>query len=225
MAVSETVIIIPYRDRKEHLSEFVKNAVPLIQKNMKRTKVLVVEQDNDSPFNRGALINIGAAECKTASYFITHDVDIHPDERTLVGIYNIEKDSVFRIKSAHANSLGGIVKIPRDAFFDINGFPNYIWGWGIEDRALYFRCYIRGLRVDDSESDMFTYLHHKKNDRKYTGDLAKISERWTKMYIDELCDEEKNNMVEESGINNIKYVIKERIQLHDIVELIKVDAF
>lgn len=37
---------------------------------------------------------------------------------------------MYRIKSAHDNSLGGIIKVKHDIIFNINGFPNNIWGVG-----------------------------------------------------------------------------------------------
>ena len=46
---------------------------------------------------------------------------------------------------------------------------------------------------------------------------------WSKANIDKLDDEQKDEMIMSSGLNNLKYTIIERKMIHDIVELIKVD--
>ena len=53
-------IVVPYRDREEHLSRFI----PSIKKHLKDIniddyEIFVVNQDNDLHFNRGWLCNIG----------------------------------------------------------------------------------------------------------------------------------------------------------------------
>ena len=39
---------------------------------------------------------------------------------------------IYRIKFVHNASLGGIIKVKHDIIFDINGFPNNIWGWELK---------------------------------------------------------------------------------------------
>ncbi len=56
----DTVIIIPYRAREKHLEYFIENTVPLLQKHIPNSKVVIIEQDwNNKLFNRGCLLNIG----------------------------------------------------------------------------------------------------------------------------------------------------------------------
>ena len=52
----DNVIIIPYRDREKHLEYFIENSVPLIEKYLPNTKILVVEQNIGKLFNRGMLL-------------------------------------------------------------------------------------------------------------------------------------------------------------------------
>ena len=65
----ENVIIIPYRNRKEHLKLFIKDVIPLFEKYLKPFKVVVVEQEEGKLFNRGMLLNIGFNEYKDKSRF------------------------------------------------------------------------------------------------------------------------------------------------------------
>ena len=72
-------LVIPYRDREEHLKKFI----PFITKFLKNKnidyKIIVVNQDNKSNFNRAKLLNIGADyifDC--IDYVCFHDVDLIP---------------------------------------------------------------------------------------------------------------------------------------------------
>ena len=40
----ENIIAIPFRNRDRHLDYFIKNTVPLIEKYLPNTKVVVIEQ-------------------------------------------------------------------------------------------------------------------------------------------------------------------------------------
>ena len=71
-------IIVPYRDRENHLKEFLpymENSPYL--KNLD-FEILIVEQEEGKPFNRGKLLNVGAAESPSSSYYCFHDVDMLP---------------------------------------------------------------------------------------------------------------------------------------------------
>ena len=56
--MKKLAIIIPYRDRKSHLEMFL----PYMKKYLKEYdyKIYVIEQNDNKPFNRGKLLNIGA---------------------------------------------------------------------------------------------------------------------------------------------------------------------
>lgn len=221
----ENIIIIPYRNREKHLDYFIKNTVPLIQKNLPNTKVVVVEQNEGKLFNRGAVLNVGFKEYQNKTqYFITHDVDTIPIEIIINNIYKEKCSEISRIYYPHSESFGGILKIGHDTIFDVNGFPNNIWGWGIEDRALYYRCYIKKCKVKSYNiKNMFTILPHQSNVHDYVGEKKQISDIWRKNYIDALNNEQKKELIMSSGLTNLEYTILERKMIHDIVELIKVD--
>ena len=58
-------IVVPYRNRREHLNHFI----PSISNHLKKQKIpfeiIVVEQADDKPFNRGKLLNIGVEKQKS----------------------------------------------------------------------------------------------------------------------------------------------------------------
>ena len=229
----ENIILIPYRDRKEHLDYFIKHTVTLIEKYMPKSRVLVIEQKEGKLFNRGKLLNVGFAEYKDkCNYFITHDVDYKPNDPGVRDIYCRDKIDILRIKSPHKCSLGGVAKMSHDAIFNINGFPNYIWGWGIEDRALYYRCIMKNIVVTENHAcarnqrteKNFRIFKHKSNKcHGYRGEKKIISNRWKYDYISKLDENQKKALIMDSGLNNLEYQVIERKSLHQIVDLIKVE--
>ena len=129
---------------------------------------------------------------------------------------------VYRIKSAHNTSLGGVVKISHDVIFNINGFPNNIWGWGIEDRALYHRCCMRNVNITNNVDKDFHVLTHAPNAEVYIGEKKRISDMWGDNYISKLDENKKTELIMDSGLNNIEYKVIKRVSLHCHVELIQV---
>lgn len=220
----ENIIAIPFRERDKHLDYFIKNTIPLFEKHLPNTKVVVVEQNKGKLFNRGMLLNVAFKEYENKTkYFFTHDVDMNPTEDVIKTVYTNKDIDMFRIKLVHKTCLGGIIKAKHDVIFDINGFPNYVWGWGIEDRALYFRCRMKNINITNNPNQSFKIMPHNSNAITYTGEKKLISDMWCENYINKLDDTQKEEMIIGSGLNNLKYTILERKMIHDMVELIKVE--
>ena len=80
-------IIIPYRDRWDHLSILLYHLHPILQRQQLDYRVYVAEQFGNETFNKGVLMNAGVREAlKEADYhcFVFHDVDLIPeDDRNL----------------------------------------------------------------------------------------------------------------------------------------------
>lgn len=205
------IIIIPYRDRKDHLNYYLDNVLPLIKDNMIDTKVLIIEQIEGKPFNRGKLLNIGFKEYENKTkYFITHDVDTIPNENIINKYYNNDCE-VLSLHSSHSNSLGGVIKISSDVVISVNGFPNNIWGWGIEDRALYNRVLIKKHEIKRAKLEKdFLFLDHKSNKVKYKDIKKEISDIWRAKYINSLSNDEKKRLIYFSGLNDLEYTVIKR---------------
>ena len=74
-------VIVPYRNRHLHLTEFKKQIVSYLDSNSYENYVIIiVEQDDARLFNRGMLLNIGfkEAEKQDCDYVVFHDVDMLP---------------------------------------------------------------------------------------------------------------------------------------------------
>ena len=52
-------VIVPYRNRSTHLDKFLKDTPGKLKEQEIDFEIIVVEQADDKPFNRGKLLNIG----------------------------------------------------------------------------------------------------------------------------------------------------------------------
>ena len=152
----KVAVIIPYRDREEHLKDFI-NCIAAY-KNKEYIDLFVIEQDNLDKFNRGLLLNIGfylADRENKYKYFIFHDVDSYPDNYLLDLYINCDIiDKVVHFASPHNkykyqfnDFLGGVIGLSAEDFLKINGFPNNFFGWGGEDDAFYNRITNNNISV------------------------------------------------------------------------------
>ena len=74
-------IIVPYRDRYDHLIIFKKRIISFLKNKAIDYELIIVEQDNAKNFNRGKLLNIGFLYAKKleCDYVVFHDVDMIPN--------------------------------------------------------------------------------------------------------------------------------------------------
>ena len=71
-------VIVPYRKRPTHLRKFRESISEYLKDY--DYDLIVVEQSDDLPFNRGKLLNIGfkTALRKQCDYVVFHDIDMLP---------------------------------------------------------------------------------------------------------------------------------------------------
>ncbi|KAK6169672.1 hypothetical protein SNE40_020672 [Patella caerulea] len=148
-------IIIPYRDRRRHLIDFLSHMPPMLLRQQVEFTIFVIEQDTPEIFNRALMMNIGYLEAlKQDDYscFIFHDVDMYP-----INDYNIYQCSTSPTHMAVAVEkwkfgmpydayYGGIVAYPKTIMEKTNGFSNLYFGWGCEDDDLGPRLEVVGLK-------------------------------------------------------------------------------
>lgn len=230
----ENVIVIPYRNRKPHLDYYINNTVPLIRDNFPNTKVVIIEQNEGKLFNRGATINVAFKEYSDKTkYFITNDVDIYPTKKCLDELYAkpIDDKHVLAIYSSCCNTLGGIIKITSNVTKMINGFPNDIWGWGVEDKALQNRTElfninkIPALIARDKQAREYPEYLTRFNDiadRVRSNNYMKIDQLHYHIWP-HIPFQDKMNYIATNGFNSLNYTITDRKLINDIVEHIKVD--
>jgi len=161
-------IIVPYRKRPGHLRKFRQSIKSYLKDQ--DYELIVVEQNDDLPFNRGKLLNIGfkVALRKQCDYVVFHDVDMLP-----VDVDYSYSDVPIHLATNFTNSkreifktyFGGVTMFPSGLFKKVNGFSNEYWGWGFEDDDLLMRLTEQNVFTDfeiydvPKESTSGIYLH------------------------------------------------------------------
>lgn len=220
-ATKYNIVFIPYRNRLTHLNYFLENLKPILLKYIKNLKIVIIEQDNTKEFNRGKLFNCGFKLYEdSCNYIFHHDVDLIPNINTVKNLYTIENDEIIRISVAHSSSLGGSIKMNSNIFKKINGYPNDIFGWGIEDRALYLKSKILGIKKSKvynltKESANITRLKHKANDCKYE-DCKEIQNNYWR--YENLINIPYDEIFKKNGLNDCNFELIKKIQIDSIVE-------
>lgn len=86
-ARDRVAIVVPFRDRKQHLPVLLKNLHPFLMRQQIDYGIFIVEQSVDGSFNRAKLMNVGYVEALKLyewDCFVFHDVDLLPmDDRNL----------------------------------------------------------------------------------------------------------------------------------------------
>ena len=178
--------------------------------------------------------DIGFNEYKTESqYFFNHDIDIVPKEECVKNIYTkeplVKNNTIMGILTSDCNTLGGIIKFDSETFIKANGFPNNMWGWGVEDKALQNRAEFMNINVEKNiisartnplEIANFTIrddVHDKHQDKDFDSRT-----NFEYNIFKNLGNDSKHNHIMSSGFNNLEYEVLSKEMLHEFVELIKV---
>ena len=180
-------VIVPYRKRPTHLRKFQES----IKEYLKDYdyELIIVEQADDLPFNRGKLLNIGfkLALRKQCDYVVFHDVDMLPIDvdysysevpTHLATNFTNDDREIFK------TYFGGVTLFPIELFKRINGYSNEYWGWGFEDDDLLLRCTEQKVFTDfelyevSKESTSGLYLHGEESYIESTNNI-KLNQDFT----------------------------------------------
>jgi len=183
--MAKPIIIVPYRDREAHLKQFIAH----YKKHLPDVEVLVVEQYNKQPFNRGKLLNVGYdyANKKGDYWFIFHDVDmlymgndwsIYADY-PVIPRHTATSCSQFGHRMPYDNYFGGVTMFNKHDFERVNGFSNSFNGWGCEDDDLFNRVKDCGLLIERVIGCRYQSLAHTRNVDKglYNANFEKLQQR------------------------------------------------
>lgn len=151
-------IILPYRNRPDHLAEFCKR----MKAYLPHASILVVEQSDAKPFNRGKLLNIGALECDEL-YFVFHDVDMVPVSVNYTPRLGINQLAGSEIQPY--GYLGGVTMFDRHTFYKSGGYNNDYFHRA-EDNEMIFNLKRLHLRVKENHGK-FEYLPHERKSEEF----------------------------------------------------------
>ncbi|XP_036595305.1 beta-1,4-galactosyltransferase 1 [Trichosurus vulpecula] len=155
-ALQKVAIIIPFRNRDEHLRYWLYYLHPFLQRQQLDYGIYVINQDGEETFNRAKLLNVGFQEAlKEYDYdcFVFSDVDLIPmDDRNTYRCFeqprhlSVSMDK-FGFSLPYNQYFGGVSALSKEQFLKINGFPNNYWGWGGEDDDIYNRLVYKGMSI------------------------------------------------------------------------------
>ena len=108
-------IIVPYRDREDHLKYFVPSIKEYLDECGIPHSIYIIEQGNEKSFNRGKLLNVGYELFKDDCDKNKSGMPIYDDKKRLVGIFSKREDNI--------DTLRKIEELPDDikqGIIDIN---------------------------------------------------------------------------------------------------------
>ncbi len=212
-------IVVPYRDRTQHLAQFVPHMTTYFERDKldKQIDVTIniIEQKGDTPFNRGRLANCGfLLKEKEADYVCIHDVDYLP----MWADYSWSKNPArliwhgLSLKEDHYSFFGAVTLLDNAVFRQVNGFPNCYWGWGPEDREFGFRCRARGLEIERRDGT-YIPLRHQNAGFSSPGVWTDEARRTNELYHNRQT--RLQALIDEDGVNQLKFdlVVKKPLKL------------
>ena len=159
-------IVVPYRNREEHLKQFVPYMEEYLIKDGIPFHIYIIHQADDKPFNRAKLLNVGYKESEDSDYFAFHDVDMLPMDSDYSYVdcptHLATRAEQFGFRLPYDGYFGGVTLFDKESFIKINGYSNEYWGWGAEDDDVLLRCSIMGVSASRKDCG-FTSLSHDRN--------------------------------------------------------------
>lgn len=148
MSSKRLSIVVPYRNRKEHMGLFVPYMEKFLTEAGIEFQITLAEQEDGKPFNRAKLLNVGFDIDKdSADYFCFHDVDMIPIEADYSWVneptHMATECSQFGYALPYIGYFGGVTLFNKKDFIDVNGYSNDYWGWGAEDDDMHARCVVK----------------------------------------------------------------------------------
>ncbi|XP_047031601.1 beta-1,4-N-acetylgalactosaminyltransferase bre-4 [Helicoverpa zea] len=175
-AKHKVAIIVPYRDRQQHLAVFLNHMHPFLMKQQIEYGIFIVEQAGSKQFNRAKLMNVGFVESQKLEpggfqCFIFHDIDLLPlDTRNLYSCTRQPRHmsasiDTLNFKLPYEAIFGGVSAMTLEQFNKVNGFSNKYWGWGGEDDDMYYRLHKMNYHIARYKMSIARYamLQHKKS--------------------------------------------------------------
>ncbi|XP_013140807.1 PREDICTED: beta-1,4-N-acetylgalactosaminyltransferase bre-4-like [Papilio polytes] len=210
-------IIVPFRDRDQHLPIFLNHMHPFLMKQQLEYGIFVIEQYRYRSFNRGKLMNVGFVESQNRKpggwqCFVFHDIDLLPlDERNLYYCpeYPLHMSVLIDKHDFKVSDMfGGVMVMTLEQFSIVNGFSNKFWGWGGEDDDMHRRVqkmYYGFARYVNLPITKYIMLDHE--------------EAFKNPFRFEILAQTKDSM-EEDGLSTLNYKIVKVVKHHLYTQII-----
>jgi hypothetical protein len=206
--MKDLLIVVPYRNREEHLKEFLENAPKYFDKQNIEYDILICELDQTGDWNAGLCVNstINFIKDKKYKWLFIHHVDIYP----------LEGDLNFPNENEYYYNIGdyGSCLMLMDSFLNVGGYSNSFWGWGGEDNDLYKKLSMSGLLQIDKDD------WNVKYEKKFQNHLRKFNGKNYANTVKNIFFTEEKNDIKNFDINgSTRDLIKlsENIYKHIVV--------
>ena len=212
-------IVIPYRDRAEHLAQLLPHFATYFSRD-KLDRYLsvsfhVIEQSGTGLFNLGLVRNCGYLLTREDSdYTCFHDVYYLP----IWADYSWTPTAArlvwhgLRLPEDPEFFFGAVNMFNNEVFEELNGFPTVYWGWGGEDQEMLKRCILTDLAVERRDGT-FRALPHA--DRGYSKPGVMNDEGMRNLALFESRHENMLDLIKEDGLttSDFKLLRKSPISL------------
>ncbi|KAI0216085.1 Beta-1,4-N-acetylgalactosaminyltransferase bre-4 [Lamellibrachia satsuma] len=206
VARQRVAVVIPFRDRDEHLRILLQNLHPVLQRQQLEYQIFVVEQAFPHIFNKASLMNVGFLAAQKLIDFdciVFHDVDMLPadDRQPYTCFHSPAHMGAFVDKYEYGGSyvpmFGGVTVFTKGDYTRVNGFSNLFYGWGGEDDDMRQRIAAARLTIYRYPLEVSRYrmLHHDRDHRNPTNPFRTVAYRY------------RPSEYVRDGVNSIKYKI------------------
>lgn len=164
----DLLIIVPYRDREEHLQKYLELTPKYFDNQNVTYDILITELDPVGDWNAGLVCNSLVNFVKKADYkyLYIHHVDVYP----ISGKWVFPEDNeIF----TNIGDVGSCLTTLYN-FFKVGGYRNTFWGWGAEDDDLYKKMWEEGIKVTNIEESNSAFnvefdTVFQEHERKFVG--------------------------------------------------------
>ncbi len=190
-------IVVPYRDREKQLRQFLPHMKSYFAGRGIAYHIVIAEQADGLPFNRGAIKNAGFRLGGESDYTCFHDIDYLPLDADYgwsdfpAGLVWAGAESIpirtsgqtHYIKPDMPNFFGGAVLMPNTLFEQVDGYSNRYWGWGYEDTDLINRFQAADIACVRRRGS-FRPLRHDNEGYEADGTLNQTGARNRALYLE-----------------------------------------
>lgn len=152
-------IIIPYRNRPDHLAQFI----PHMRAYLPDARIVVVEQVEWQDWNREKLFNVAVRECPD-NFYVFHDIDMLPLEVDYAPNQGVTQLAGSKIQLK--GYLGGVTMFDHETYVKSGGYHNEYWGGRAGDNEMRFN--LQRLKIPVLElHGTFEQLPHPRTGHEF----------------------------------------------------------
>ncbi|CAK8688492.1 unnamed protein product [Clavelina lepadiformis] len=231
-AEQKVAIVIPYKNRYQHLLTLLHHLNPILQRQKIMYCVFVAEQFDNGVFNKARVMNAAYLEImrnwqkhrdphgRLFDCFVFHDVDmLSEDDRNLYLCGKSPKHmspaiDKFNYTTNYGTKYGGVTAIRTEHYKLVNGHSNRFWGWGGEDNDMETRISDQNLTIDAVNETIGRYKMIEHIHPWWFSPISGVGSSYRKhttkpKKVQAKKEEENSNYKDTSGISDMKYTVTE----------------